>query len=143
MHKYSNFYRYIRITLVSSDPSGINAQARKLQKSRSRVASLFVDGSGNDVDTLGIWRSLSDMDLSAMGKEASRARQSALREDPEAEADKEVLRLGMEKEETESSDDNTTQYSIHPPFDFPYFLLLQGYNHRQVRDELHRLFLKL
>lgn len=111
--------------------AGINAQARKLQKSRSRVTSLFVDGSGEDVDGLGIWRSLSEMDLSAMEKEASRARQSALREDPEAEADKEVLRLGMEKEETESSDDNTTQYSIHPPFDFPYFLLLQGYSHRQ------------
>uniref|UniRef100_A0A3B4ZDC8 Ras-associating and dilute domain-containing protein-like n=1 Tax=Stegastes partitus TaxID=144197 RepID=A0A3B4ZDC8_9TELE len=111
--------------------AGINAQARKLQKSRSRVTSLFVDGSGEDVDGLGFWRSLSEMDLSAMGKEASRAQQSALREDPEAEADKEVLRLGMEKEETESSDDNTTQYSIHPPFDFPYFLLLQGYSHRQ------------
>ncbi|KAF7665603.1 hypothetical protein LDENG_00135610 [Lucifuga dentata] len=111
--------------------AGINAQARKLQKSRSRVTSLFVDGSREDVDGLGIWRSLSDMDLSAMGKEASQVQQSLLREDPEAEADKEVLRLGMEKEETESSDDNTTQYSIHPPFDFPYFLLLQGYNHRQ------------
>uniref|UniRef100_A0A671WSS2 Ras association and DIL domains 2a n=1 Tax=Sparus aurata TaxID=8175 RepID=A0A671WSS2_SPAAU len=111
--------------------AGINAQARKLQKSRSRVTSLFVDGSGEDVDGLGFWRSLSEMDLSAMGKEANRARQTALREDPEAEADKEVLRLGMEKEETESSDDNTTQYSIHPPFDFPYFLLLQGYSHRQ------------
>ncbi|KAL6102464.1 uncharacterized protein ACO6RY_02073 [Pungitius sinensis] len=111
--------------------AGINAQARKLQKSRSRVTSLFVDGSGEDADGLGIWRSLSEMDLSAMGKEAGRAAQSALREDPEAEADKEVLRLGMEKEETESSDDNTTQYSIHPPFDFPYFLLLQGYSHRQ------------
>uniref|UniRef100_A0A3P8TUR0 Ras association and DIL domains 2a n=1 Tax=Amphiprion percula TaxID=161767 RepID=A0A3P8TUR0_AMPPE len=111
--------------------AGINAQARKLQKSRSRVTSLFVDGSGEDVDGLGIWRSLSEMDLSAMGKEANRAQQSTLREDPEAEADKEVLRLGMEKEETESSDDNTTQYSIHPPFDFPYFLLLQGYSHRQ------------
>ncbi|KAM3598954.1 uncharacterized protein V6R79_024667 [Siganus canaliculatus] len=110
---------------------GINAQARKLQKSRSRVTSLFVDSSGEDADGLGIWRSLSEMDLSAMGKEANRVRQSALREDPEAEADKEVLRLGMEKEETESSDDNTTQYSIHPPFDFPYFLLLQGYSHRQ------------
>ncbi|XP_031717949.1 ras-associating and dilute domain-containing protein-like [Anarrhichthys ocellatus] len=111
--------------------AGINAQARKLQKSRSRVTSLFVDGSGEDVDGLGIWRSLSEMDLSTMGKEASRVQHSALREDPEAEADKEVLRLGMEKEETESSDDNTTQYSIHPPFDFPYFLLLQGYSHRQ------------
>ncbi|XP_067333519.1 ras-associating and dilute domain-containing protein-like isoform X2 [Channa argus] len=113
------------------DRGGINAQARKLQKSRSRVTSLFVDGSGEDVDGLGIWRSLSEMDLSAMEKEASRAQQSMLREDPEAEAEKEVLRLGMEKEETESSDDNTTQYSIHPPFDFPYFLLLQGYSHRQ------------
>ncbi|XP_061567080.1 ras-associating and dilute domain-containing protein-like isoform X1 [Cololabis saira] len=111
--------------------AGVNAQARKLQKSRSRVTSLFVGGSGEDVDGLGFWRSLSEMDLSAMGKEASRAQQSLLREDPEAEADKEVLRLGQEKEETESSDDNTTQYSIHPPFDFPYFLLLQGYNHRQ------------
>ncbi|XP_068581720.1 ras-associating and dilute domain-containing protein-like isoform X2 [Cebidichthys violaceus] len=112
--------------------AGINAQARKLQKSRSRVTSLFVDGSGEDADGLGVWRSLSEMDLSAMGREAGRARRSALlREDPEAEADKEVLRLGMEKEETESSDDNTTQYSIHPPFDFPYFLLLQGYSHRQ------------
>lgn len=115
---------------------GINAQARKLQKSRSRVTSLFVDGSGEDVDGLGIWRSLSEMDLTAMGKEANRVQHSALREDPEAEADKEVLRLGMEKEETESSDDNTTQYSIHPPFDFPYFLLLQGFSHRQVSELL-------
>jgi hypothetical protein len=113
---------------------GINAQARKLQKGRSRVTSLFMDGSGEDVEGLGMWRSLSEMDLSAMEKEAVRAQQKAqlIREDPEAEADKEALRLGMEKEETESSDDNTTQYSIHPPFDFPYFLLLQGYSYRQV-----------
>ncbi|KAM9393429.1 ras-associating and dilute domain-containing protein-like [Pholidichthys leucotaenia] len=111
--------------------AGINAQARKLQKSRSRVTSLFVGSSSEDAEGLGMWRSLSDMDVSAMGKEASRAKQSSLREDPEVEADKEALQLGTEKEETESSDDNTTQYSIHPPFDFPYFLLLQGYSHRQ------------
>lgn len=111
--------------------AGLNAQVRRLQKSRSRVASLFVDGSGEDSEGLGLWRSLSDMDVSAMGKEALRAQQAStvLREDPEAEADKD--RLGLEKEETESSDDNTTQYSIHPPFDFPYFLLLQGHSHRQ------------
>uniref|UniRef100_A0A8C6UY08 Si:ch73-281f12.4 n=1 Tax=Neogobius melanostomus TaxID=47308 RepID=A0A8C6UY08_9GOBI len=113
--------------------AGLNAQVRRMQKSRSRVASLFVDGSIEEAEGLGLWRSLSDMDVSVMGKEAIRAQQTsaALREDPEAEADKDVLRLGLEKEETESSDDNTTQYSIHPPFDFPYFLLLQGYNHRQ------------
>ncbi|KAL0993340.1 hypothetical protein UPYG_G00106360 [Umbra pygmaea] len=113
--------------------AGINAQARKLQQGRSRVTSLFVDGSGEDAEALGMWRSLSEVDLSAVEKEALRARQKAklIREDPEAEADKEALRLGLEKEETESSDDNTTQYSIHPPFDFPYFLLLQGYSYRQ------------
>ncbi|XP_008415349.1 ras-associating and dilute domain-containing protein-like isoform X1 [Poecilia reticulata] len=111
--------------------AGVNAQARKLQKNRSRVASLFVDSGGEDMEGPGFWRSLSDMDLSATEREAGRAQRSAVRENPEAEADTEVLRLGLEKEETESSDDNATQYSIHPPFDFPYFLLLQGYDHRQ------------
>lgn len=37
-----------------------------------------------------------------------------------------------EREETESSDDNTTQYSIHPPQDCPYLLLLQGCSLSQV-----------
>uniref|UniRef100_A0A3B3YWW9 Uncharacterized protein n=1 Tax=Poecilia mexicana TaxID=48701 RepID=A0A3B3YWW9_9TELE len=112
--------------------AGVNAQARKLQKNRSRVASLFVDSGGEDMEGPGFRRSLSDMDLSATEREAGRAQRSAVRENPEAEADTEVLRLGLEKEETESSDDNATQYSIHPPFDFPYFLLLQGYDHRQT-----------
>ncbi|KAF4092734.1 hypothetical protein AMELA_G00024680 [Ameiurus melas] len=112
--------------------AGLNAQVRKLQKVHSRVTSLFVDESSGDVDGIGIWRSLSEMDLSAMSKEACRAnKRGTLQEDPEAEADLEGRCLITEKEETESSDDNTTQYSIHPPFDFPYFLLLQGYSHRQ------------
>ncbi|XP_043956090.1 ras-associating and dilute domain-containing protein-like isoform X2 [Gambusia affinis] len=111
--------------------AGVNAQARKLQKNRSRVASLFVDSGGEETEGLGFWRSLSDMDLSATEREPGRAQRITVRENPEAEADTEVLRLGLEKEETESSDDNATQYSIHPPFDFPYFLLLQGYDHRQ------------
>ncbi|KAL7850577.1 hypothetical protein SRHO_G00199260 [Serrasalmus rhombeus] len=112
--------------------AGLNAQVRKLQKVRSRVTSLFVDGSDGEIDSLGMWRSLSDMDVSTMGKEACKVHKAgALQEDPEAEADAEGRCLSTEKEETESSDDNTTQYSIHPPFDFPYFLLLQGYSHRQ------------
>uniref|UniRef100_A0A671RET7 Ras-associating and dilute domain-containing protein-like n=1 Tax=Sinocyclocheilus anshuiensis TaxID=1608454 RepID=A0A671RET7_9TELE len=111
--------------------AGLNAQARKLQHARSRVTSLYVDGTNEGVDALGIWRSLSDMDVSTMGKEASETHNAPLQEDPDAEADKEAHRLNAEKEETESSDDNNTQYSIHLPFDFPYFLLLQGYNHRQ------------
>uniref|UniRef100_A0A8C1HRS8 Ras-associating and dilute domain-containing protein-like n=1 Tax=Cyprinus carpio carpio TaxID=630221 RepID=A0A8C1HRS8_CYPCA len=111
--------------------AGLNAQARKLQHARARVTSLFVDGTNEGLDALGIWRSLSDMNVSTMGKEAIETRNAPLQEDPEAEADKEAHRLNAEKEETESSDDNNTQYSIHLPFDFPYFLLLQGYNHRQ------------
>lgn len=42
-----------------------------------------------------------------------------------------------EREETESSDDNTTQYSIHPPQDCPYLLLLQGCSLAQVSHSRH------
>ncbi|XP_035261471.1 ras-associating and dilute domain-containing protein [Anguilla anguilla] len=111
--------------------AGINAQARKLQKGRSRVTSVFIEGSGEADGTLDLWRSLSEMDLSVKAKEGQRGHKALPQEDQEAEADKETHCLGHEKEETESSDDNATQYSIHPPFDFPYFLLLQGYSYRQ------------
>ncbi|KAM9785339.1 ras-associating and dilute domain-containing protein-like [Syngnathus typhle] len=116
--------------------AGINAQARKLQRNRSRATSLLVDSSSAEVlDGTDFWRSLSEMDLSGMGKEARGARHSRDQDrdkDQDEDEDKDALRLlGTEKEETESSDDNATQYSIHPPFDFPYFLLLHGYNHRQ------------
>ncbi|XP_066560837.1 ras-associating and dilute domain-containing protein [Amia ocellicauda] len=109
--------------------AGINAQARKLQKIRSRVTSAFIDG---DVKSnLALWRSVSEMDLSVKSKDPHKIVKNHLLEDAESEADKEAHCLGIEKEETESSDDNATQYSIHPPFDFPYFLLLQGYSYRQ------------
>ncbi|TSO37056.1 Ras-associating and dilute domain-containing protein [Bagarius yarrelli] len=111
--------------------AGLNAQIRNLQKDNLRVKSLFLDGSSGNIDGVGIWKSLSDMDLSAMDKEACRVNKGvSLQEYPEAEADLDRRCLITEKEETESSDDNNTQYSIHLPFDFPYFLLLQGY-HRQ------------
>ncbi|XP_054913518.1 ras-associating and dilute domain-containing protein [Poeciliopsis prolifica] len=144
--------------------AGINAQARKLQKSRSRVTSTLVE------KTLGrnqkLWRSKSEMDLLDGGDESGGeldARAKGLRESlgrsslhsqdslengsrligirsaegdggtacktenlcpprPRGEREGEE----SEREETESSDDNTTQYSIHPPHDCPYLLLLQG-----------------
>ncbi|MBN3314958.1 RADIL protein, partial [Atractosteus spatula] len=108
--------------------AGINAQARKLQKIRSRVTSAFIDDNVNS--SLALWRSVSEMDLSVKSKDPRKAKPLLL-EDTEPEADKEAQCLRIEKEETESSDDNATQYSIHPPFDFPYFLLLQGYSYRQ------------
>ncbi|MGH0114522.1 UNVERIFIED_CONTAM: hypothetical protein FKN15_019662 [Acipenser sinensis] len=109
--------------------AGINAQARKLQKIRSRGASVFIEGDLNS--NFPLWRSLSEVNLSVKSKDTQKNGKSQLLEDLEPEVDKEGQCLGIEKEETESSDDNTTQYSIHPPFELPYFLLLQGYSYRQ------------
>ncbi|KAL7373148.1 hypothetical protein ABVT39_028345 [Epinephelus coioides] len=150
--------------------AGINAQARKLQKSRSRVTSTLLErtmGRGHK-----LWRSKSEMDLLDSDTETNqdtdrdtchKERSDSLNQTPVqsyeclktsprqnhihslvvptegdsgSQAKTETLcpsrprgeREGeeSEREETESSDDNTTQYSIHPPHDCPYLLLLQG-----------------
>ncbi|XP_074518620.1 ras-associating and dilute domain-containing protein-like [Halichoeres trimaculatus] len=149
--------------------AGINAQARKLQKSRSRVTSTFMER------TMGrnhkMWRSKSEMDLldsdpenqqdadqetcqkdrseslnhtsalqshkcSQTNPEQNHIHSIAVSSEAGSQAKTERLcpskargeREGeqSEREETESSDDSTTQYSIHPPHDCPYLLLLQG-----------------
>ncbi|XP_037546653.1 ras-associating and dilute domain-containing protein-like [Nematolebias whitei] len=148
--------------------AGINAQARKLQKSRSRVSSTLLERTVGRSQKL--LRSKSEMDL--LDGEAkhdtvhdTRAKdqheslspatvvsykslktsleQNLLRGmavlsegDGGSEAKTETLCVlsqraeqegdESEREETESSGDNTTQYSIHPPQDCPYLLLLQG-----------------
>uniref|UniRef100_W5LA70 Ras-associating and dilute domain-containing protein-like n=1 Tax=Astyanax mexicanus TaxID=7994 RepID=W5LA70_ASTMX len=114
--------------------AGINAQARKLQKTRSRGKSMALIGG---VVESGLWRSRSEADLrsdcqSQQGsspepqnglKNQSQGEKSGTHKAPDCPA--------REKEETESSDDNSTQYSIHPPLHFPYFLLLQGFSYTQ------------
>lgn len=154
---------------------GINAQARKLQKSRSRVTSTFMER------TMGrnhkMWRSKSEMDLLDSDQENQQdADQETCQKDQsgslnhttvlhtcsqtsseqnhihsitapsegDAGSQSKTERLcpskargeregeGSEREETESSDDSTTQYSIHPPHDCPYLLLLQGCSPAQV-----------
>ncbi|XP_045923885.1 ras-associating and dilute domain-containing protein [Micropterus dolomieu] len=149
--------------------AGINAQARKLQKSRSRVTSTLIEKTMGRSHKL--WRSKSEMDLLDSDTETQDADHEKRQKDrseslnqtsvqsyerpkssPEqnhihsltnpskggggSQAKTETLchsrlrgeREGeeSEREETESSDDNTTQYSIHPPHDCPYLLLLQG-----------------
>uniref|UniRef100_A0A087YLL8 Si:ch211-176g6.2 n=1 Tax=Poecilia formosa TaxID=48698 RepID=A0A087YLL8_POEFO len=102
--------------------AGINAQARKLQKSRSRVTSSLVER------TLGrsqkLWRSKSEMDLLDGGDKSDGKR------DARAKSLRESLGHSSvhSRESLENSDDNTTQYSIHPPHDCPYLLLLQGWS---------------
>ncbi|KAM9425904.1 ras-associating and dilute domain-containing protein-like [Pholidichthys leucotaenia] len=116
--------------------AGINAQARKLQKSRSRVTSTLIERTTGRTHKL--WRSKSEMDLldpddeHTGGQSESPASDQGSRRAPQP-ARTETLcspRQGeeSEREETESSDDNTTQYSIHPPHDCPYLLLLQGHS---------------
>ncbi|XP_016141613.1 ras-associating and dilute domain-containing protein [Sinocyclocheilus grahami] len=112
--------------------AGINAQARKLQKTRCRGKSVPLDVCVSDDAVDGrhnLFKSLSDTDLTAEAQ--STCTERTQEEDPEAEADKATQCPANEREETESSDDSATQYSIHPPLDFPYFLLLQGFSYRQ------------
>ncbi|MEQ2199369.1 hypothetical protein XENOCAPTIV_021083 [Xenoophorus captivus] len=155
-------------------PLGINAQARKLQKSRSRVTSTLVKRTMGRSQKL--WRSKSEMDLLDGEAESDTEHDAHTKDLPESlshssvhnhESPKtspeqigihsvvapsegdgrsgsktEALCLSRqrgeregeesEREETESSDDNTTQYSIHPPHDCPYLLLLQGWSLTQV-----------
>ncbi|XP_055032416.2 ras-associating and dilute domain-containing protein [Misgurnus anguillicaudatus] len=123
--------------------AGINAQARKLQKTRSRGKSVPLDicvSDGADDGRHNLFRSASETKLTADSqrtcirscKEAGENGKNQLQgEEPEAEAYKATHCPANEREETESSDDNSTQYSIHPPLEFPYFLLLQGFSYRQ------------
>ncbi|XP_041072891.1 RA_Radil_like and Myo5p-like_CBD_Rasip1 domain-containing protein isoform X2 [Carcharodon carcharias] len=109
--------------------AGINAQARRLQMSRARASSALTD---EEIETsFALWRSVSELNLSLKTRESRHKIRNPWMEAGDTEDDKEQQCLSIEKEETESSDDSSTQYSIHPPFEFPYFLLLQGYSSRQ------------
>ncbi|KAI7797223.1 putative ras-associating and dilute domain-containing protein-like [Triplophysa rosa] len=123
--------------------AGINAQARKLQKTRSRGKSIPLDlgeSDGAEDSRHNLFRSVSETNVTADSQSTCiRSCREALKngkdqlqgEEPEAEAYKATHCPANEREETESSDDNSTQYSIHPPLEFPYFLLLQGFSYRQ------------
>uniref|UniRef100_A0A671QV11 Ras-associating and dilute domain-containing protein-like n=1 Tax=Sinocyclocheilus anshuiensis TaxID=1608454 RepID=A0A671QV11_9TELE len=114
--------------------AGINAQARKLQKTRCRGKSVPLDVCVSDDAVDGrhnLFKSLSDTDLTAEAQSTCTERTQEEDPEAEAEADKATQCPANEREETESSDDSATQYSIHPPLDFPYFLLLQGFSYRQ------------
>ncbi|CAL8304692.1 unnamed protein product [Lota lota] len=170
--------------------AGINAQARRLQKSRSRVTSTLIEKASGRGPSL--WRSRSEMDLLDVAADpqpspstpppppchqADHNHNHKQKQNPnsalstsathgwdqnnmhrgvhclsvsypagvgEAGADTESLcrrgreerrsgergerggRGGRGESETESSDDSGTQYSIRPPRDCPYLLLLQG-----------------
>lgn len=105
--------------------AGINAQARRLQMTRTRASSALSD---EEIESsFALWRSVSELNLSLKARERARSGRS-----PRTEAREPGHRdVGSEREETESSDDNATQFSIHPPRDSPYLLLLHGYSSTQ------------
>ncbi|KAJ0060254.1 hypothetical protein NL108_005837 [Boleophthalmus pectinirostris] len=131
--------------------AGINAQARKLQKSRSRVTSTLMERSSVRG---ALWRSRSSTDMLDCHAQQSPRHQSQtslqICELPTTDPEHSVSEAGdsgartealcepgtgaergateWEREETESSGDSSTQYSIHPPQDCPYLLLLRGHS---------------
>ncbi|XP_062860073.1 ras-associating and dilute domain-containing protein [Trichomycterus rosablanca] len=111
--------------------AGINAQARRLQKTRSRGRSVVFDTGAAPAATPGLCRSLSEADLRT-APEPHRSLKSQQGVDaPETTTHKEPPCAAGETEEARSGDDRRTQYSIHPPRHLPYFLLLQGFSYRQ------------
>uniref|UniRef100_A0A8C5H7G4 Ras-associating and dilute domain-containing protein-like n=1 Tax=Gouania willdenowi TaxID=441366 RepID=A0A8C5H7G4_GOUWI len=102
--------------------AGINAQARKLQKSRSRVTSTLIQRTA--AHTHKLWRSKSELDILDVEIKVN----DAVIRNPSGRPDE------SEREETESSRDSTTLYSIHPPHECPYLLLLQGLVYLLTQD---------
>uniref|UniRef100_A0AAY4EX72 Ras-associating and dilute domain-containing protein n=1 Tax=Denticeps clupeoides TaxID=299321 RepID=A0AAY4EX72_9TELE len=112
--------------------AGLNAQARKLQKTRSRGKSVLLEIATRergraDVGSA-LWRSRSEADVTSDGPgERGKAWGSHLGEG---------LGEGMENKarpclSSRGPKKSSTQFSIHPPTDFPYLLLLLGYSHSQ------------
>lgn len=140
-------------SLLLSFLPGINAQARRLQKSRSRAASGGTVVPKERADNLSLRRSISDMNLSAKkrrerknimsmaGGEAVPPGDDGDGDEGESEAtrskelestDSSINPTGTEEPIDGASLEQLSQCLIQPPTQNPYFLLLQSYNEKQV-----------
>ncbi|XP_068785320.1 ras-interacting protein 1 [Struthio camelus] len=117
------------------EPAGAAAQARRLQKSRSRAASGGPAPPKERADNLSLRRSISDMNLSAKKR---RERKTVLSvaageagpppgaaDEPPAEPP--AAAAAAEPAEGDDGLEQLSQCLIQPPRRHPYFLLLQGY----------------
>nr|XP_014351956.1 PREDICTED: ras-interacting protein 1 [Latimeria chalumnae] len=134
------------------ETAGINAQARRLQKSRTRAASGGNQAPGERADSATLRRSISEVNLNPKKRKDRKYAKSMLMDESilvgaEGSMDEQLqesLRVEAELADT-SGDQNCSdsgkmdlgnlerlsQSLILPPADLPYFLLLQGYNDRQ------------
>ncbi|XP_029440257.1 ras-interacting protein 1 [Rhinatrema bivittatum] len=118
-----------------TETAGINAQARRLQKSRSRAASGGNPPMKEREDNLSLRRSISEVNLNGKKRRDRKSIKSmAASETEPAPPDEAPEARGLEASDPAEEDtdlERLSQCLIQPPADFPYFLLLQGYNHRQ------------
>ncbi|XP_073408219.1 ras-interacting protein 1 isoform X1 [Dendrobates tinctorius] len=124
---------------------GINAQARRLQKSWSRAASGGNAPLREREDSTSLRRSISDINLNTKKRRERKSIKSMVANDPDPGQDGGLnpkdgnMQNSIEcSSSVDGSEDATdqigldferlSQYLIQPPTDHPYFLLLQGYN---------------
>ncbi|XP_073512341.1 ras-interacting protein 1 isoform X2 [Phyllobates terribilis] len=129
----------------TSGGHGINAQARRLQKSRSRAASGGNAPLREREDSTSLRRSISDINLNTKKRRERKSIKSMVANDPDPgqdgglnPKDGNMLNSTECSSSVDGSEDATdqigldferlSQYLIQPPTDHPYFLLLQGYS---------------
>uniref|UniRef100_A0A8C5MHN4 Ras interacting protein 1 n=1 Tax=Leptobrachium leishanense TaxID=445787 RepID=A0A8C5MHN4_9ANUR len=132
-------------TIEDNETAGINAQARRLQKSRSRAASGGNVPLRDREDSVSLRRSISDINLNTKKRRERKSIKSMVANDTDSTHDgdstekvcNEIQNLSQASHNVENFDyptdqtdtdfDRLSQYLIQPPSDHPYFLLLQGY----------------
>ncbi|XP_053546613.1 ras-interacting protein 1 isoform X2 [Bombina bombina] len=126
---------------------GINAHARRFQKSRSRAASGGNTPIREREDSISLRRSISDINLNSKKRRERKIIKSMVANDKDPDQDGESSQKDSETQNsTEGNTDQVedsadqvypadferlSQSLIQPPADHPYFLLLQGYNKDQ------------
>ncbi|XP_075696134.1 ras-interacting protein 1 isoform X1 [Rhinoderma darwinii] len=124
---------------------GINAQARKLQKSRSRAASGGNAPLREREDSISLRRSISDINLNTKKRRERKSIKSMVANDTDPgqdggldQKDGNMQNATERNSSVECPEDpagqidfdfeRLSQCLIQPPSEHPYFLLLQGYN---------------
>ncbi|XP_056399446.1 ras-interacting protein 1 isoform X2 [Hyla sarda] len=132
-------------TAEDIETAGINAQARKLQKSRSRAASGGNAPLREREESISLRRSISDINLNTKKRRERKSIKSMVANDADPSQDGGLNQKdGNMQNSTErnssvdgpedSADQNDLDFErlsqclIQPPSEHPYFLLLQGYN---------------
>ncbi|XP_002940008.2 ras-interacting protein 1 isoform X3 [Xenopus tropicalis] len=132
-----------------NETAGINAQARRLQKSRSRAASGGNAPLREREESISLRRSISDVNINSKKRRERKSIKSMVANDGDPGQDlsqsqkdgisemKNLSEGDRNVDRDDSADqmdldfERLSQCLIQPPAEHPYFLLLQGYNKDQ------------